>query len=113
MFNIPLQQIICARYAAAKLGSIDCHLIYLKPINSNANMAPAQGVPKTAANPALTPIIMMIFFSESFSLNHLANGAAIAPPICTAVPSRPAEPPAKWVNIVPMYTKGAILKGID
>ena len=81
-------------------------------ITSNAKIAPANGVPKTDAKPALIPAISTIFLSILFSLKSFVNWSAIAPPTCTAVPSRPAEPPNKCVRTVPKKTKGAILKGI-
>ena len=33
----------------------------------------------------------------------------MAPPICTAVPSRPAEPPKRWVINVPKALKAPFL----
>ncbi|MNF93178.1 hypothetical protein D3C84_758460 [compost metagenome] len=84
----------------------------LKYKTSKAKIAPARGVPKTEAKPALIPRIINIFLSELSKLKSLVNWSAMAPPICTAVPSRPAEPPNKWVIKVPKSTRGAILNGI-
>ncbi len=85
-------------------------LILLKYKTSKAKMAPANGVPKTEAKPALIPRMMSVFLSELSSLKISENWSAIAPPICTAVPSRPAEPPKRWVINVLRSTIGAILK---
>ena len=45
----------------------------------------------------------------NFSISPIL--AQILAPICTPVPSRPAEPPNKCVINVPTNTKGAILNG--
>ena len=81
-------------------------------ITSRAKTAPANGVPKIEANPAPIPICIIIFLSYGCIFSSLDMKSAIAPPICTPVPSRPAEPPNKCVSTVPTYTSGAILKGM-
>ena len=75
-------------------------------ITSMAKIAPVNGVPNTAPKPAATPANNMVFTSFSSSFNHLANSCATLPPICTAVPSRPAEPPNKCVKTVVDKTRG-------
>ena len=87
-------------------------LILPKTKTSSAKIPPASGVPKTEAKPALIPAIRTIFRSRLESLNNLVKRSATAPPTCTAVPSRPAEPPNKCVKIVPKSTRGAILNGM-
>ena len=79
---------------------------------SSAKMPPAKGVPKTEAKPALIPAIKTICRSRLDNFKTFVKRSAMAPPICTAVPSRPADPPNRWVIMVPNKTSGAILKGI-
>jgi hypothetical protein len=42
---------------------------------------------------------------------ELGKGIGQTSPICTAVPSRPPEPPPRWVASVPKSTSGAIRAG--
>ncbi len=79
---------------------------------SIANTAPASGVPKTPPNPPATPVISNVRVSPGVrTFNIRAMALAMPPPICTAVPSRPADPPHKWVTMVPMNTSGTIRVG--
>ena len=78
---------------------------------SIAKTAPASGVPKTAPKPAAIPAIKRIRSAPASSAKCRATPLAMLPPICTAVPSRPAEPPQRWVARVPSSTSGAIRRG--
>ncbi len=86
----------------------------MRPIisTSSANTAPASGVPNTAPNPAAIPAINKIRIRLDSSPAQRQNALAMLPPICTAVPSRPAEPPNKCVTSVPSKINGAIRRGI-
>ena len=75
-------------------------------------MAPASGVPNTDANPALMPAIRTMRRSSIWSLNTWVSWSASAPPICTAVPSRPTEAPNRCETTVPPSTSGAIRSGM-
>ena len=79
--------------------------------HSRENTAPASGVPNTEAKPPATPQIKSIRTVAASKDQRLPSWAANAAPICRAVPSRPAEPPKRWVIKVPNKTKGAIRKG--
>ena len=61
--------------------------------------APASGVPNAAPNAAEIPAIMRSRRSWSRTLNSALTLLAMVPPICTAAPSRPAEPPARCVAV--------------
>ena len=71
------------------------------PINntSTPNIAPAIGVPKTAANPALTPQIINFFVSDLFNFNNFPSKLPEAAPTSAAGASLPAEPPPAIVSI--------------
>ena len=62
---------------------------------------------------AAIPVMVAIFRSllESFVTRPMPFPRH--PPICRAAPSRPAEPPQRWVRIVPVKIAGsrAILRG--
>lgn len=71
-------------------------------ITSRPNTAPASGVPKIEAKPALIPIATITRWSRLGKRKSLEKRSAIAPPICTPVPSRPADPPNRCVRTVPI-----------
>ena len=72
------------------------------PTNSTSTpkIAPAIGVPKTEANPALIPQITIFLRSWSESRSRSANSDASPAPICAHGPSLPADPPQASVTIV-------------
>lgn len=76
-----------------------------------AKIAPVSGVPKTAPNPAAIPHISRVRVSIASSRRERARVLEMLPPIWTAVPSRPADPPNKCVATVPIKTSGAIRLG--
>ena len=92
-------QVMCAIKAANIHGSIAMYFFLMRSI-STAKITAATGVPNTAANPAAIPQINKIWVCAAVNFSHLANCEARLPPICTAVPSRPAEPPNKCVQIL-------------
>ena len=96
---------------AIRQGSSALYFILPIATTSIAKIAPVTGVPKTAPNPAATPHISKMLLSLSFKASHLENKEAILPPICTAVPSRPADPPNKCVTRVATKTIGAMRTG--
>ena len=65
---------------------------------SNANIVAAIGVPNNPANPAAIPVDIIIFFSfaelrSMYFDKYFPNVCENVAPICTATPSRPADPP--------------------
>ncbi len=79
---------------------------------SMEKIAAAIGVPKSAENAALMPHIIMICLSFSSKPNSLPRPFPMLPPSCSAAPSRPAEPPNRWVISVEIKMSGAIRNGI-
>ena len=75
--------------------------------------AAVTGVPNRAANRALIPAMVMICRSFSSSRTKRPRAVPMLPPICSAAPSRPAEPPHRWVRTVPMKISGVIFRGIS
>lgn len=67
----------------------------------------AIGVPNTAANTPLIPHMVRMWRSSSFKRNSLPKNVATLPPIWSAAPSRPAEPPSRCVIVVPRKMAGA------
>ncbi len=78
---------------------------------SRPKIAPASGVPNTDEKPAAMPPISRMRRASRFRPNTAVMRSASAPPICTAVPSRPAEPPSRWVITVATSTSGAMRFG--
>ena len=78
---------------------------------SSPNSAPASGVPNTDAKPALMPAISRTRRSSGRSRNRCVSWSASAPPICTAVPSRPTDAPNRCDTTVPPSTSGAMRSG--
>ena len=76
-----------------------------------AKTAAAIGVPKTAANAALIPHITITWWSNSSKWKILPSWLPMLPPNWIAAPSRPAEPPVKWVSTVDTKISGADFKG--
>ena len=68
---------------------------------SMENTAAVRGVPNTAANTALMPHMVTSRVSPSESFNSRLMAVPRPPPICSAAPSRPADPPQRWVRKVP------------
>ena len=66
-----------------------------------------------AANTPLMPHMTAIFLSFSSNFSHFPIWVPMLPPICSAAPSRPAEPPPKCVRSVPAKTAGAVAKLIS
>ncbi len=79
---------------------------------SMENMAPVRGVPKTAPKPAAIPAMRRMRRSAAFfRRNQRPMEEATLPPICTAVPSRPTEPPNRMVMMVDITISGAMRRG--
>ena len=101
---------------AEKPETIDGSKIsYIKTPTVNISIpkiAPASGVPKTEANPALIPQITIFFLSLFENLNFIAKKEAKLAPICALGPSFPTEPPEKIVSIVAKSFTGTTLKFI-
>ena len=76
-------------------------------MTSIAKIAAVSGVPNSAENRPLMPHITAIGRSLSFSLISLPKKLPMQPPSCKAAPSRPAEPPKRWVITVDMKITGA------
>jgi hypothetical protein len=70
-----------------------------------------QGVPNTAPKPAATPPISSRRRALPVSPSRSTRPCARLPPSCTAVPSRPADPPNRCVATVPISTSGAMASG--
>ena len=75
--------------------------------NSIQNSVAVSGVPKSPANTELIPAVTRIFRLDSFRWHHFARKDAADPPNCSAAPSRPPEPPNKWVMAVAAKIPGA------
>ena len=103
--------VIWAMMAAIRQGINAVYFIRPMYNTSSAKIAPATGVPNTAAKPAAIPHINKIWSCCGGNLNSFPNCAAMLPPICTAVPSRPAEPPNKWVITVVNKISGVMPAG--
>ena len=67
------KQVKCAQYAAKKLGINTAKCFLLRTRISRAKSAPANGVPKTEANPPLIPITNSIFRSIGWRLKNAVN----------------------------------------
>ena len=78
---------------------------------SMEKIAAAMGVPNRAEKAALIPHMVMICLSFSSNLNSFPISFPILPPSCRAAPSRPDEPPRRWVINVETKIKGAIRRG--
>ncbi len=74
--------------------------------------APASGVPKTEAKPALMPDMSRTRRSRGFMRKGRASWSASEAPVWMAVPSRPAEPPKRWVRKVPRRISGVMRSGM-
>ena len=75
--------------------------------------AAAMGVPNRAEKAALIPHIIMTRLSFSSIRKTFPRKFPMLPPSCRAAPSRPAEPPNRWVRIVAVKIRGAVLRGIS
>ena len=67
-------------------------------MTSIANTLAASGVPNRAAKPAAMPHMVIVRESRSSSRIQWPILPEIAPPSCSAAPSRPAEPPHRCVS---------------
>ena len=63
-----------------------------------ANTLAASGVPNRAAKPAAMPHMVIVRESRSSSRIQWPILPEIEPPSWMAAPSRPAEPPHRWVS---------------
>ena len=106
-----IEHTISAITAAISAGKRASYLMRPMDNTSNAKIAPAMGVPKTAPKPAATPVISRMRRSSLLSFISLPSQFEMLPPICTAVPSRPADPPKRCVKTVANNTSGAMRKG--
>ena len=77
---------------------------------SMAKIAAAMGVPKRAAKPALMPQRVIMCISLMSSRKSRPRVCPKLPPSCKAAPSRPAEPPNRWVITVAVKIKGAVFQ---
>ncbi len=75
---------------------------------STPKKAPAMGVPKTEAKPALIPHIINLRLSFELKRNTVANMDESPAPIWAAGPSLPAEPPAARVMTVAINLTGTV-----
>ena len=77
--------------------------------NSMQKKVAVKGVPKRPANTALMPDMIITRRSFSSSRKIFASMDATLPPSCNAAPSRPAEPPKRWVVAVARKMEGATM----
>lgn len=75
---------------------------------SIAKTAAVRGVPNRAEKAAAMPHMTMTRRSLSSRPIPRPTQAAKEPPSCSAAPSRPAEPPTKWVRMVDRKMSGAV-----
>ncbi len=78
---------------------------------SREKMAAAMGVPNRAEKAALMLHMVMMFLSFSSKPTRLPMALPMLPPSCSAAPSRPAEPPSRWVIRVERKISGAMRRG--
>ncbi len=78
---------------------------------SKANTSPAHGRPNTAPNPAASAAVMSACRDRSSRPTRRAPESAKLPDMARAVPSRPTDPPTRWVIQVPTRTTGAMSTG--
>ena len=71
-----------------------------------AKQAAASGVPNRAEKNAAMPLMVAVRRSWSLSRSRVPRFQPMLPPICSAAPSRPAEPPHRWVSTVPRKIAG-------
>ena len=83
-----------------KEGSRTSYIITPIMSTSTPKIAPAIGVPKTVAKPALIPHMTSFFLSCLLNFKSLEIKEATPAPICAPGPSLPTEPPAKIVRTV-------------
>ena len=76
-----------------------------------ANMAAVSGVPKRAEKAADMPHMVMIRLSLSSRCIHRPILEEMEPPIWRMAPSRPEEPPTRWVITAEIKTRGAVRRG--
>ena len=70
------------------------------------NTAAVTGVVKMAENAPLIPHIIIVPMLSFLSFKSLPAAEPIPPPICSAAPSLPAEPPKRCVKNAPINIKG-------
>ena len=75
---------------------------------SMENTAAASGVPKRAAKAADMPHMVMVRWSFSSRRIQVPSLEEIEPPSWRAAPSRPEEPPVRWVSTVARKMRGAV-----
>ena len=73
-----------------------------------AKMAAVMGVPNSPEKAADMPHMTMILRSFSSRWIFLPTQAPMEPPSWRAAPSRPAEPPTRWVMTVERKMRGAV-----
>ena len=71
-------------------------------------MAAVRGVPKRAEKAAAMPHMVMIRLSLSSRRIPRPSLEERDPPIWRMAPSRPEEPPSRWVRMVAANTRGAV-----
>ena len=79
---------------------------------SSVNTTAASGVPKMAENTAAMPHMVIMRQSVSSRRSSLPSCPASEPPSSSPAPSRPAEPPNRWVTMVAMKINGAVTSGM-
>ena len=72
------------------------------------NMAAVRGVPNRAEKAADMPHMVMMRRSLSSRRIHRPTLEEMEPPIWRMAPSRPEEPPHRWVSMVAAKTRGAV-----
>ena len=71
-----------------------------------AKTVAASGVPNRAEKKAAIPASVAVRMSRSSRCSSFPTSKPMVPPICSAAPSRPAEPPTRWVSRVDRKMEG-------
>ena len=71
-----------------------------------AKRAAVSGVPNRAEKNAAMPLMVAVRRTQSLRCSSFPTFQPMLPPICKAAPSRPAEPPHRWVSTVPRKMAG-------
>ena len=82
---------------------------YMTPMlmTTMANTVAVRGVPNRAVKKAAMPAMVAVRMSRSSRWNSRPVWKPMVPPIWRAAPSRPAEPPHRWVSTVPRKMAGS------
>ena len=94
--------------AESRQGSSAAYCIEPTSTTSSVKMVAASGVPKMAENAPAMPHIVIRRQSRFSRCSSLPSCPDTEPPSSSAAPSRPLEPPNRWVMTVEAKISGAV-----